>query len=84
MEVSKSDLEDLQKAIVGVTNGGDYNLQIMNEIIAGKNNNHDIISKKLKQSKKTKKGKSNDQIYMMNSKDLKKLNRKRKKNKLNI
>merc|ERR1712228_497286 len=68
MELSKADLEDLGNKLNKLTNGGDYDLKF--EDFGG-----------VKEAGCTKKSSRKYNEYMMEQKDLKKLNRKRKKNK---
>eukprot|EP00483_Globobulimina_turgida_P001589 UN01591 len=77
LEMSKGDLEDLSKQLNKVTNGGDYDLKVAEDVIDYK------IAGSTK-SKSKRKNKHNRADYLMDPKDLKKLNRKKKKKRLNI
>eukprot|EP01084_Bolivina_argentea_P155365 270745_1 len=75
LEMSKGDLEDLGNKLNKVTNGGDYDLKFNDVIdykVAGNNGYSNNKNKSKRHSRNQ---------YLMDQKDLKKLNRKKKKKK---
>jgi len=75
LEINKSDLDDLGNKINNITNGGDYNLKVIDD---------DINYQKIAGStNKSRKNTGRRDQYMMDEKDLKKLNRKKKKKRFN-
>eukprot|EP01084_Bolivina_argentea_P177787 307450_1 len=74
LEISKNDLDDLVDKMNKVTNGGDYDLRVVDQDTSHRI--EDSCTKKAKRSKKR-------MDYMMDAKDLKKMNRKKNKKRLN-